>query len=106
MKLKRALLIVDMQNDFCSGGALAVPEGDKVVSVLNNYIRIFSKKGLPIFASRDWHCQQTRHFTIVSCGLEQPMLLLLPTLSKRYLPKQLGIAREARFDSPTVTRRL
>jgi len=44
MKLKEALLIVDVQNDFCPGGALAVPEGDKVVPVLNKYIKIFSQK--------------------------------------------------------------
>jgi len=62
MKLKRALLIVDVQNDFCPGGSLAVPEGDKVVSRLNNYIKVFSKKKWPIFASRDWHTRQTRHF--------------------------------------------
>jgi len=62
MKLKRALLIVDVQNDFCPGGSLAVPEGDKVVSRLNRYIRVFSKKKWPIFASRDWHTRQTKHF--------------------------------------------
>lgn len=62
MKLKKALLIVDVQNDFCPAGALAVPEGDKVIPVLNKYIKIFSKNELPIFASRDWHPPRTRHF--------------------------------------------
>ena len=62
MKLKKALFIVDLQNDFCPAGALAVPDGDKIVSELNKYIKIFSKKRLPIFASRDWHTKQTRHF--------------------------------------------
>jgi len=62
MKLKKALLIVDVQNDFCPGGALAVPEGDRVVPVLNRYIGFFSRKKLPIFASRDWHPQDTKHF--------------------------------------------
>ncbi|MEW6075763.1 MAG: bifunctional nicotinamidase/pyrazinamidase [Candidatus Omnitrophota bacterium] len=62
MKLQRALLIVDLQNDFCRGGSLAVPEGEKTVPLLNKYIRIFSKHGLPIFASRDWHPQKTVHF--------------------------------------------
>lgn len=56
------LLIVDVQNDFCPGGALAVPEGDRVVTVLNDYIARFRDRGLPIFASRDWHPEQTRHF--------------------------------------------
>lgn len=63
MKLKKALLVVDVQNDFCPGGALPVPGGDKVVAVLNQYIKIFAQKKLPIFASRDWHPKKTRHFS-------------------------------------------
>jgi nicotinamidase/pyrazinamidase len=62
MKAKKALLIVDVQNDFCPDGALAVPEGDKIVSVINKYIKIFAKKKLPIFATRDWHPIRTKHF--------------------------------------------
>jgi nicotinamidase/pyrazinamidase len=58
----RALLIVDVQNDFCPGGALAVPEGDRVVSVLNQYARKVSGEGGSVFASRDWHPELTRHF--------------------------------------------
>lgn len=52
---KDALIIVDIQKDFCPGGALPVPEGDKIVPVINRYIEIFSSKDLPIFATRDWH---------------------------------------------------
>ncbi len=62
MEYKRALLIVDVQNDFCPGGALAVPEGDKIIPILNKYIETFLKNKLPIFASRDWHPRQTKHF--------------------------------------------
>ena len=57
-----ALLIVDVQNDFCPGGALAVAQGDKVVPALNRYIEIFSKGKNPVIASRDWHPAKTRHF--------------------------------------------
>ncbi len=57
MKKKSALLIVDVQNDFCPDGALAVPEGDAIIPVLNKYIKIFSS-----VASRDWHPKQTAHF--------------------------------------------
>ena len=53
---------MDVQNDFCPGGALAVPEGDKIVPVINKYIRIFAKKKLPIFSTRDWHPVRTKHF--------------------------------------------
>ena len=57
-----ALVIVDVQNDFCPGGSLAVPHGDEVVPALNQAIRKFSAAGAPIFASRDWHPQRTKHF--------------------------------------------
>ena len=57
-----ALLIVDVQNDFCPGGALAVPDGDRVIPVLNRAIERFSEAGLPVFASRDWHPPDTKHF--------------------------------------------
>lgn len=57
-----ALLLVDVQNDFCPGGALAVPAGDQIVPVLNAYIDRFATAGLPIIASRDWHPAETRHF--------------------------------------------
>jgi nicotinamidase/pyrazinamidase len=57
-----ALVIVDVQNDFCPGGALAVPGGDAVVPVLNRYAARFRERGAPVFASRDWHPPRTRHF--------------------------------------------
>ncbi len=50
-----ALILVDVQNDFLPGGALAVPRGDEVVPVLNGYIALFRARGLPVYASRDWH---------------------------------------------------
>ena len=50
-----ALVVVHVQNDFLSGGSLAVPRGDEVVPVLNPYLAAFQLKGLPIFATRDWH---------------------------------------------------
>lgn len=62
MKAQKALLIVDLQNDFCPGGSLAVPEGQKIVPVVNKYIQIFWRHKLPIFASRDWHPVKTKHF--------------------------------------------
>lgn len=55
IRLTDALIVVDVQNDFCSGGALPVPEGEQVVPVLNEYIKIFKKAGAKIVATRDWH---------------------------------------------------
>jgi len=62
MKLKKALLIVDVQNDFCPGGALGIKDGDKIIPAINKYIKIFVAKKLPIFATRDWHPKKTAHF--------------------------------------------
>lgn len=57
-----ALVIVDVQNDFCPGGSLAVADGDQIVPVLNQYIERFSALEAPVFASRDWHPRVTKHF--------------------------------------------
>ena len=50
-----ALILVDVQKDFCRGGALPIDGGDEVVPVLNRWIAAAIDKGLPIYASRDWH---------------------------------------------------
>jgi nicotinamidase/pyrazinamidase len=50
-----ALLIADIQRDFLPGGALGVAGGNEIFPVLLNYIQRFESRGLPIFASRDWH---------------------------------------------------
>jgi len=63
MKKSAALLIVDVQNDFCPGGALAVPVGGRVVDPLSRAAGCFSSAGLPVLASRDWHPPITRHFS-------------------------------------------
>jgi nicotinamidase/pyrazinamidase len=57
-----ALLIVDVQNDFCPGGALPVTGGDEVVPVLRRLAQRFAALGLPVYASRDWHPADSRHF--------------------------------------------
>jgi nicotinamidase/pyrazinamidase len=55
LKAGDALLVVDVQNDFLPGGSLAVPEGNEVIPPLNRSIALFVAKGLPVYASRDWH---------------------------------------------------
>ncbi|HKY10054.1 MAG TPA: bifunctional nicotinamidase/pyrazinamidase [Candidatus Binatia bacterium] len=57
-----ALIVVDVQNDFCPGGALGVQSGDEIVPVLNDYIDKFRTAGLPVIATRDWHPAKTTHF--------------------------------------------
>lgn len=59
---KSALVVVDVQNDFCPGGALAVKDGDAVVPALNRYMERFKAAGLIVYAARDWHPEKTIHF--------------------------------------------
>ncbi|HET7294599.1 MAG TPA: nicotinamidase [Vicinamibacteria bacterium] len=60
--VRDALVIVDVQNDFCPGGSLAVPAGDAVVPALNRCAARFASAGAAVFASRDWHPERTSHF--------------------------------------------
>jgi nicotinamidase/pyrazinamidase len=53
-----ALLVVDVQNDFCPGGALAVPEGDAVVPVVNRLAERFAH----VVLTQDWHPPGHRSF--------------------------------------------
>jgi nicotinamidase/pyrazinamidase len=60
--LKKALIIVDVQRDFCPGGALPAEGGDRIVPALNRHIAEARVIGLPVYASRDWHPAVTTHF--------------------------------------------
>lgn len=50
-----ALVVVDIQRDFCRGGSLAVRDGDEVIPVMNRYLEVFKSRCLPIYVTRDWH---------------------------------------------------
>ena len=49
------LVVVDIQKDFCPGGAVPVQEGDKVIPIINEYVQRFVEAGAPIVLTRDWH---------------------------------------------------
>lgn len=53
-----ALLLIDIQNDFCPGGALAVPEGDAIVPLANQLIEKFDR----VVATQDWHPKGHKSF--------------------------------------------
>jgi nicotinamidase/pyrazinamidase len=87
-----ALLIVDVQNDFLSHGALAVAGGDEIIPVLNGYIALFVRLGLPVIATRDWHSEHhcsfkqqggiwPPHCIAGSMGAQFPAQLKLPAAS-------------------------
>lgn len=93
-----ALIIVDLQKDFCPEGALPVPGGDQVVPILNKYIEIFRKVGAHIFATRDWHPQN--HSSFKAYGGMWPPHCIQKTEGAKFhpslmLPKEVKVISKA-----------
>jgi len=80
-----ALLVVDMQKDFCPGGALAVPGGDAVVPVLNKWIDFARAAKRPVYFSRDWH--PTGHLSFEPQGGPWPPHCIQDTEGAAFHPK-------------------
>ncbi|MBC7256164.1 MAG: nicotinamidase [Chloroflexi bacterium] len=97
-----ALIIVDVQNDFCPGGALPIAEGDQVVPVLNRWIAAAVAKGVPIYASRDWHPH--RHISFKAYGGLWPPHCLQDSPGARFHPdlrlpeSTIIVTKGVRFD--------
>jgi nicotinamidase/pyrazinamidase len=68
------LLVVDIQNDFCPGGALAVPRGDEVVPLVNRLARVFSH----VVLTQDWHPAGHRSFASTHPGKKPYDVIELP----------------------------
>lgn len=79
-----ALVVVDVQRDFCPGGALAITQGDQVVPVLNRWIHAGVAAGTPIYFSRDWHPR--RHPSFVEFGGPWPVHCVQDTEGARFHP--------------------
>ena len=79
-----ALIVVDVQRDFCPGGALPIENGDRVVPVLNRWIEAAIHRGVPIYASRDWHPR--RHLSFVEFGGQWPPHCLQDSDGARFHP--------------------
>lgn len=80
-----ALIVVDVQNDFCPGGALPVPGGDRVIPVLNRYIGKFIDTALPVYLTRDWHPGD--HLSFKSQGGIWPMHCVQGSEGARFHPE-------------------
>lgn len=83
--MKKALLIVDVQNDFCEGGALPVPGGVEIVPLLNRYIDCFLTAEEGIILSRDWHPRDSFHFK--GYGGQWPVHCVQGSWGARFHPK-------------------
>lgn len=58
--MKKALILVDLQNDFCPGGSLPVPEGDRIMTLANQLQKHFSL----VVATKDWHPSDHTSFAV------------------------------------------
>jgi len=94
-----ALIIVDVQNDFCPGGALPVPKGDLVVPFLNDYIAIFRKTSAGLFATRDWH--PPNHISFKTQGGMWPSHCVQNTQGAMFHPN-LKLPRDAKIVSKAM----
>ena len=98
---KTAVLLVDVQRDFCGGGALAVPEGDAVVPVCNELIGLAAEQGWPVMASRDWH--PAAHCSFAAQGGPWPVHCVAKTPGAEFHP-ELELPVDAMiFDKGTKT---
>jgi nicotinamidase/pyrazinamidase len=97
-----ALIIVDVQKDFCPGGALPVEGGDEVVPVLNHWIAAAVARGVPIYASRDWH--PVGHISFKESGGPWPPHCIQDTDGARFHPdlklpdSAIKVTKGVRFD--------
>jgi len=96
------LLLVDVQNDFCPGGRLPISAGDEVVPVLNRWIEAAIAKGIPVYASRDWH--PLRHPSFREQGGDWPPHCIADSDGARFHPdlrlpeSTIIITKGVRFD--------
>ncbi|MCC9196116.1 nicotinamidase [Arthrobacter sp. zg-Y820] len=61
--MTRALIVVDVQNDFCEGGSLAVPGGTDTASEITDYIETTLGRYDVVAATQDWHIEPGSHFS-------------------------------------------
>ncbi|NDL62462.1 bifunctional nicotinamidase/pyrazinamidase [Acerihabitans arboris] len=118
--MNSALLLIDLQNDFCPGGALAVADGDAVISVANQAMAFCRRTGIPVVASLDWHPRHHGSFAVnagnevggaglldglpqvwwpVHCVQDTPGAQLHPRLHYQWIDKKILKGRQPDIDS-------
>jgi nicotinamidase/pyrazinamidase len=100
----KALILVDVQNDFLPGGALAVPRGEEIIPVLNRLQRLFDL----VVATQDWHPPDHESFAVMHPGANVGDLIELNGLPQRLWPvhcvqQTAGAAFAPNLDMTLVT---
>ena len=102
-----ALLLIDVQVDFCPGGKLPIPEGDKTVPFLNRCIAAAVHAGIPVVATRDWHPRA--HPSFLDAGGDWPSHCVQDTPGAEFhpelqLPEQAEVlSKGTRFDQDQLS---
>jgi len=97
-----ALLLVDVQIDFCPGGNLPIPEGDRVVPYLNRCLEAADQAGIPVYLSRDWHPRM--HPSFLEEGGDWPLHCVQDTPGAAFHPDlqipsgAVVVSKGTRFD--------
>jgi nicotinamidase/pyrazinamidase len=60
--MKKALIVVDVQNDFCKNGSLEVPNANEIISGINRLIKQYLKKDDLVIFTQDWHPENHKSF--------------------------------------------
>ena len=83
--MQDALVVVDLQNDFCEGGALAASDTESVIAQVNNLISAYSEKNKLVVLTRDWHPEN--HLSFREQGGPWPKHCVAGTWGAQFHPK-------------------
>lgn len=98
--MKTALIVTDVQNDFCYGGTLAVRGGDAVVNPINQLIQKAARRGWRVFATRDWHPRN--HISFRRQGGQWPPHCIADSQGAAFHPA-LNVPKDATIVSKAMT---
>ena len=99
----RSLILVDIQNDFCPGGALAVPGGDEIIAYVNEVQKDFDL----IVATQDWHPEGHESFAVQHPDQKVGDVITLHGLSQVLWPVHcVQLSPGAAFHEALDTRRV
>ena len=92
-----ALIIVDVQNDFCPGGSLGVATGEAVARKMTDAAKTFAERGARVFATQDWH--PAGHSSFAAQGGQWPDHCVQGTRGAEFhpaleLPDGVGVVRK------------
>ena len=75
--MKSALIIVDVQNDFCEGGSLEVKNSNEIIPIINNLLEKYNKNFDVKILTKDWHPEE--HISFIGNNLEEKLLTAYAT---------------------------